>query len=133
MSGGCTLSGGEPLMRDRLAVKLLTAAKGMGINTALDTNGGLGARLSNTDLEHIDLVLLDLKCWNPELHRRLTGMENGPALDFARRLAARKTPIWLRYVLVPGLTDRWVRHLVFVQVPRAAPPTETQTPGYSSP
>ena len=104
MSGGFTSSGGEPLMQDRFAVKLLIAAKGMGIDTALDTSGGLGARLSNTDLEHIDLVLLDLKCWNPELHRRLTGMENGPALDFARRLAARKTPIWLRYVLVPGLT-----------------------------
>jgi pyruvate formate lyase activating enzyme len=105
MSGGFTLSGGEPLMQDRFAVKLLTSAREMGIHTALDTNGGLGARLSNTDLEHIDLVLLDLKCWNPELHRRLTGMENGPVLDFARRLAARKTPMWLRYVLVPGLTD----------------------------
>ncbi len=105
MSGGFTLSGGEPLMQDRFAVKLLTAAKGMGIHTALDTNGGLGERLSNADLEHIDLVLLDLKCWNSELHHRLTGMGNGPVLDFARRLAARKTPIWLRYVLVPGLTD----------------------------
>jgi len=105
MSGGFTLSGGEPLMQDRFAVKLLTAAKGMGIHTALDTNGGLGERVSNTDLEHIDLVLLDFKCWNPELHRRLTGMENGPLLNFARRLAAGKTPIWLRYVLVPGLTD----------------------------
>ena len=105
MSGGFTLSGGEPLMQDRFAVKLLAAAKGMGIHTALDTNGGLGERLSSADLEHIDLVLLDLKCWNPELHRRLTGMENGPVLDFARRLATSKTPIWLRYVLVPGLTD----------------------------
>jgi pyruvate formate lyase activating enzyme len=105
MSGGFTLSGGEPLMQDRFAVKLLAAAKGMGIHTALDTNGGLGARLSDTDLEHIDLVLLDLKCWDPERHRKLTGMDNGPVLDFARRLAASKTPIWLRYVLVPGLTD----------------------------
>jgi pyruvate formate lyase activating enzyme len=105
MSGGFTLSGGEPLMQDRFAVRLLDAASGMGIHTALDTNGGLGARLSDTDLKNIDLVLLDLKCWNPEVHRRLTGMENGPVLDFARRLAARKTPIWLRYVLVPGLTD----------------------------
>jgi pyruvate formate lyase activating enzyme len=105
MSGGFTLSGGEPLMQHRFAVKLLAAAKGMGIHTALDTNGGLGERLSDTDLEHIDLVLLDLKCWNPERHRKLTGMENGPVLDFARRLAVSKTPIWLRYVLVPGLTD----------------------------
>ena len=105
MSGGFTLSGGEPLMQVRFAVKLFAAAKEMGIHTALDTNGALGDRLSNADLEHIDLVLLDLKGWNPERHRKLTGMENGPVLDFARRLAARKTPLWLRFVLVPGLTD----------------------------
>jgi pyruvate formate lyase activating enzyme len=105
MSGGFTLSGGEPLMQDRFVVKLLAAAKGMGIHTALDTNGALGARLSNADLEHIDLVLLDLKSWGPELHRRLTGMEVGPVLDFARRLAACEIPIWVRFVLVPGFTD----------------------------
>ena len=92
-------------MQIRFAVKLFAAAKEMGIHTALDTNGALGDRLSNADLEHIDLVLLDLKGWNPERHRKLTGMENGPVLDFARRLAARKTPLWLRFVLVPGLTD----------------------------
>ena len=105
MSGGFTLSGGEPLMQDRFVIKLLAAAKKMGIHTALDTNGALGARLSDADLEHIDLVLLDLKSWSPELHRRLTGMEVGPVLDFALRLAARRIPIWVRFVLVPGLTD----------------------------
>jgi pyruvate formate lyase activating enzyme len=105
MSGGFTLSGGEPLMQDRFAVRLLAAAKEMGIHTALDTNGALGDRLSNSDLEHIELVLLDLKSWNPELHRKLTGMEVGPVLDFARRLAARRIPVWVRFVLVPGLTD----------------------------
>lgn len=105
MSGGFTLSGGEPLLQDRFSVKLLAAAKKMGIHTALDTNGALGERLSNAELEHIDLVLLDLKSWNPELHRRITGMEVGPVLDFARRLAACKKPIWLRFVLVPGLSD----------------------------
>jgi pyruvate formate lyase activating enzyme len=105
MSGGFTLSGGEPLMQDRFAVRLLAAAKEMGIHTALDTNGALGDRLSNSDLEHIELVLLDLKSWNPELHRKLTGMEVGPVLDFARRLAARRIPVWVRFVLVPGITD----------------------------
>jgi pyruvate formate lyase activating enzyme len=105
MSGGFTLSGGEPLMQDRFAVKLFAAAKKMGIHTALDTNGGLGERLSNGDLDHIDLVLLDLKSWNPERHRTITGMEIGPVLDFARRLAACRKPLWLRFVLVPGLTD----------------------------
>jgi len=105
MLGGFTLSGGEPLMQDRFVVKLLAAAKELGIHTALDTNGALGARLSDADLKHVDLVLLDLKSWSPELHRRLTGMEVGPVLDFAQRLAACRIPIWVRFVLVPGLTD----------------------------
>jgi pyruvate formate lyase activating enzyme len=105
MSGGFTLSGGEPLMQDRFAVRLLAAAKEMGIHTALDTNGALGERLSDSDLKHIDLVLLDLKSWNPELHRKLTGMEVGPVLDFARRLVACRIPVWVRFVLVPGITD----------------------------
>lgn len=105
MSGGFTLSGGEPLLQPRFVVKLFAAAREMGIHTALDTNGGLGERLSNSDLENIDLVLLDLKSWNPELHRKVTGMEVGPVLDFARRLASQKKPLWIRFVLVPGLTD----------------------------
>ena len=105
MSGGFTLSGGEPLMQDRFAVKLFTAAKLMGIHTALDTNGALGNRLSDAELEHIDLVLLDIKTWDTERHRQLTGMDNGPTLDFARRLAGRRRPIWVRFVLVPGRTD----------------------------
>ena len=105
MAGGFTLSGGEPLMQDRFAVKLLTAAQAMGIHTALDTNGSLGTRLTDAELESIDLVLLDIKTWDAERHRQVTGTEVGPVLDFARRLAARKRPVWLRFVLVPGLTD----------------------------
>lgn len=105
MFGGFTLSGGEPLMQDRFAVRLFTAAKSMGIHTALDTNGQLGDRLSDKELDEIDVVLLDIKTWDTERHRRLTGKEVGPTLDFARRLAQRKNTIWLRYVLVPGITD----------------------------
>ena len=105
MSGGFTLSGGEPLMQDRFAVRLFSAAKELGIHTALDTNGHLGERLTTDELEKIDLVLLDIKSWDPERHLRLTGKEVEPTLDFARRLAGHKKPIWLRYVLVPGLTD----------------------------
>jgi pyruvate formate lyase activating enzyme len=105
MSGGFTLSGGEPLMQDRFAVKLFTNAQAMGIHTALDTNGSLGDRLSDTELETIDLVLLDIKAWDEERHRQLTGAEVAPVLDFARRLAERRRPVWLRFVLVPGLTD----------------------------
>jgi pyruvate formate lyase activating enzyme len=105
MSGGLTISGGEPLMQHRFVVKLLTAAKGMGVHTVLDTNGFYGDKLTDGDLETIDLVLLDIKTLDSERHRHLTGMDNGPTLEFGRRLAARKRPIWLRYVLVPDLTD----------------------------
>jgi pyruvate formate lyase activating enzyme len=105
MSGGFTLSGGEPLMQDRFAVKLLKAAREMGIHTALDTNGSLGDRLADAELDVIDLVLLDIKSYDPECHLRVTRAEVGPVLDFARRLAFRKKPIWVRFVLVPGYTD----------------------------
>ena len=105
MGGGLTISGGEALMQHRFVVRLLAAAKGMGIHTALDTNGYLGERLTDDDLGSIDLVILDLKAWTPERHRRLTGMDNAPTLAFARRLAALRRPVWLRYVLVPGWSD----------------------------
>ena len=105
MSGGFTLSGGEPLVQDRFAVNLCSAARKMGIHTALDTNGSLGERLSDAELEAFDLVLLDLKTWDDARHRRLTGQPVGPVHDFARRLAAKRRPVWVRFVLVPGLTD----------------------------
>jgi len=105
MSGGLTISGGEPLMQHRFVVKLFTAAKAMGVHTTLDTNGYYGDRITDAELEAIDLVMLDLKTWDPERHRRLTGMDVRPTLAFAERLARLNRPIWVRYVLVPGLTD----------------------------
>ena len=105
MSGGLTVSGGEPLMQHRFVIKLMTAAREMGVHTALDTNGALGERLTDADLDVIDLVLLDLKAWESARHVHLTGMDNAPIHAFARRLAARHRPIWVRFVLVPGLTD----------------------------
>ena len=105
MSGGFTLSGGEPLMQHRFAVKLMAAAKGMGIHTTMETNGYFGEKLSDAEIDTIDLVMLGLKTWDPARHRALTGMDVAPTLAFARRLAARRRPMWLRFVLVPGLTD----------------------------
>ena len=105
MSGGFTLSGGEPLMQHRFAAKLMAAAKAMGIHTTIETNGFLGDRLSDKELDTIDLVMLGLKTWDPARHRALTGMDVAPTIAFARRLAARRRPMWLRFVLVPGLTD----------------------------
>jgi pyruvate formate lyase activating enzyme len=105
MSGGVTISGGEPLMQRRFVMKVLAAAKDMGIHTAIETNGFLGAELTDADLDQIDLVLLGIKTWDPERHRALTGRDNAPTLELARRLAARGLPVWIRFVLVPGLTD----------------------------
>lgn len=106
MHGGFTLSGGEPLLQPRFAVKLFAAAKHMGIHTAIETNGFNGEKLSDEELALIDLVILDMKAMSPAQHKRVTGLEdNSPVLQFARRLAAQRRPMWLRYVLVPGLTD----------------------------
>jgi pyruvate formate lyase activating enzyme len=105
MGGGFTLSGGEPLMQDRFAVRLFEAAHAMGVHTAIETNGYFGERLSDEELRDIDLVLLDMKAFSPEQHKRVAGIDNGPVIAFAERLAALGRPMWLRYVLVPGLTD----------------------------
>ena len=77
----------------------------MGIHTAIETNGFFGDRLSDAEVDTLDLVLLGLKTWDPARHKKLTGQEIAPTLAFARRLAARRRPIWIRFVLVPGLTD----------------------------
>ena len=105
MSGGLTISGGEPFLQDRFVCKLFAAAHELKVHTAVNTNGFYGSRLSDAELENIDLVLLDMKTWDPERHKRLTGMDPAATRAFAERLAARRRPIWLRFVLVPGLTD----------------------------
>ena len=105
MSGGFTLSGGEPLMQHRFALKLFRAAQAMGIHTAVETNGYYGDKVSDTELEAIDLVLLDIKTWDAERHSRLTGMPPDRTRAFAQRLAANGRPMWVRFVLVPQLTD----------------------------
>jgi len=105
MAGGLTLSGGDPLMQHRFAVKLLAAAKSLGIHTTIETNGAYHEKLSDAELDVIDLVMLGIKTYDAHRHRALTGQDNGATLEFARRLAARRKPIWIRFVLVPGLTD----------------------------
>jgi pyruvate formate lyase activating enzyme len=105
MKGGLTISGGEPLIQYRFLSKLFPAVHERGIHTALETNGYLGARLTDDDLSSIDLVMLGLKAIEPDLHRRLTGMDTKRVHEFARRLAARKHPVWIRFVIVPGCTD----------------------------
>ncbi|MGW4383837.1 pyruvate formate-lyase-activating protein [Kitasatospora sp. NPDC004531] len=104
--GGATLSGGEPLLQPAFAGELLHRFKHeLGLHTALDTSGFLGARASDALLADTDLVLLDIKSWDRALYRRLTGARLAPTLEFARRLAGLGKEVHLRFVLVPGLTD----------------------------
>jgi len=106
MKGGFTLSGGEPLMQDRFAARLFAAVKQMGVHTAIETNGYYGDHLSDEEIRNIDLVILDMKAFTRAQHELVTGgMHNEDVLEFCNRLAALKRPMWLRYVLVPGLTD----------------------------
>jgi pyruvate formate lyase activating enzyme len=103
--GGVTISGGEPLMQPEFTHALLAEAKELGLHTALDTSGFLGARASDELLDCVDLVLLDIKAGTEDIYHRLTRGRLEPTLRFGRRLAERGTRIWVRYVLVPGMTD----------------------------
>ncbi|WP_113701228.1 pyruvate formate-lyase-activating protein [Nonomuraea lactucae] len=103
--GGVTISGGEPLLQPRFTAELLRRSHDSGLHTALDTSGLLGARATDAMLADTDLVLLDIKSFDPATYRRVTGGPVEPTLRFARRLAGLGRPTWVRFVLVPGLTD----------------------------
>jgi len=105
LQGGLTLSGGEPLVQPAFSRRIFAAAKEYGLHTALDTSGFLGDRATDEYLGSVDLVLLDIKSWDPQTYRRVTRQDVAPTLRFAERLAAMNKPVWVRYVLVPGLTD----------------------------
>ncbi|MBR5330077.1 MAG: pyruvate formate lyase-activating protein [Akkermansia sp.] len=104
--GGVTISGGDPLFQPDFTRALLHGCKEMGLHTCVDTSGHLGCNADDAMLADTDLVLLDIKAWNPEQYKHVTGQNLQPTLDFAEKLAARGIPMWLRYVLVPGLTDQ---------------------------
>ena len=103
--GGVTLSGGDPLFQPDFAGAVLKGCRKLGLHTCLDTSGHLSVNAGEEMLADTDLVLLDIKAWNPKRYRALTGGELRPTLEFAERLASLRKPMWLRYVLVPGVTD----------------------------
>lgn len=103
--GGVTCTGGEPLTQPEFVTAFFQGCKAMGLHTALDTNGFLGEQANDALLDATDLVLLDIKAWDPGIYKSLTGAELAPTLRFAERLAEMGKPTWLRYVLVPGYTD----------------------------
>lgn len=105
--GGVTLSGGEPLIQMDFVTELFKLCKTEGIHTALDTNGFIETADSKVQalLECTDLVLLDIKHMNTETHEIITGFSNKKVLCFAKHLNTLAKPVWIRYVVVPGLTD----------------------------
>jgi len=105
LDGGLTISGGEPMVQLAFTRRILAGAKELGLHTAIETSGFLGDRIDDRYLSVLDLVLLDIKSSNPETYRTVTGRDLAPTLRFAERLAALGKPVWVRFTLVPGLTD----------------------------
>jgi len=103
--GGVTLSGGEPMVQHAFMAQVFRRCKALGLHTCVDTSGRLGDRLSDAELMDIDLQLLDIKSGDAAAYERLTRQPLQPTLDYALRLSALGRPIWIRFVLVPGLTD----------------------------
>ena len=111
-NGGITVTGGEALMQIDFLLELFALAKEKGIHTCLDTSGityrsGGSAYTRKLDklMEVTDLVMLDIKHMDPMIHQDLTGHDNAGILGFARYLADKQVPVWIRHVVVPGITD----------------------------
>jgi len=103
--GGITLSGGEPMVQKPFMAQVFRRCKELGLHTCLDTAGRLGERMTDREIADVDLHLLDIKSGDPEIYKTITNQPLQPTLDYARRLSDMGRPMWIRYVLVPGLSD----------------------------
>lgn len=109
--GGITVSGGEPLLQIPFLIELFKECKKIGVHTTVDSSGGcystapLFQQQLQELLQYTDLILLDLKHIDRKKHIKLTGLPNDHILEFAKYLSHRNIPIWIRHVLVPGITD----------------------------
>ena len=109
--GGITVSGGEPLLQIDFLLELFKQAKAEGVSTCIDTAGNPFTREEpffskfQELMKYTDLLLLDLKEINPERHKNITGFDNANILDMARCLSEHGKKMWIRHVLVPGITD----------------------------
>lgn len=104
--GGVTISGGEPLMQPHFISSIFQRLHKDGIHTALDTSGVGSQEYWNTFLPHTDLVMLCVKSFNPKIYHDLTGSLQERMIHFAEETRTRNIPLWLRYVLIPSLTDQ---------------------------
>jgi pyruvate formate lyase activating enzyme len=106
-NGGITFSGGEPLLQAEELLKAMKLAKESGLHTALDTSGYYTCKESVISklLEYTDLVILDIKHEEREMYKKITGLEIDRHKNFKDLLEKTKSKIWLKHVVVPGLTD----------------------------
>ena len=103
--GGMTISGGEPLSQPEFTKELLRKAKRKRIHTALDTCGYANWSILGSILEHVDLVLYDIKLMNSRKHKEYTGVSNELILENLKKIDVMGKPIWVRIPLIPGLND----------------------------
>lgn len=103
--GGVTITGGEPLLQIEFVTQVFKKLKELDIHTCLDTSGFVQTEKLNDLLKYTDLVLLDIKHLNNEEHIKLTGVSNEKVKQFAKHLSDNGIPMWIRHVLVPGITD----------------------------
>lgn len=105
-SGGVTVTGGEPLLQAEFLTEFFRLCKKEGIHTTLDTSGYILNDKVKEALEYVDLVLLDIKTINPDLHKTLAGVKRDNSLKFLDYLGTRQIDTWIRHVIVPNLTDK---------------------------
>lgn len=111
--GGLTVTGGEPLMQTDFLIELFEGAKKKDIHTCIDTSGIAYNDKNPAYIEKLDrlmavtdLVMLDIKHIDPEEHKKLCAQPNEQILKFAKYLEAKNIPLWIRHVVVPGITDK---------------------------
>ncbi|MGB8453323.1 MAG: pyruvate formate-lyase-activating protein [Anaerocolumna sp.] len=103
--GGVTFTGGEPLLQQDFILEMSKLCKKENISVALDTSGFVWNSVVKEVLEYTDIVLLDIKNYDPVVYKEVTGVSLAPTLEFLNYLKEKNITTWIRYVLVPGLTD----------------------------
>ncbi|MFV0341851.1 MAG: pyruvate formate-lyase-activating protein [Anaerocolumna sp.] len=103
--GGVTFTGGEPLLQFNFILEMVKLCKAEGISVAIDTSGYVWNDKISEILEYTDIVLLDIKNYDPDVYENVTGASLAPTLDFLEYLHEKDIKVWVRYVLVPNLTD----------------------------
>lgn len=102
--GGVTASGGEPTLQPEFVEAVFSGVREIGLNTALDTSGFVKPDKTESLLALTDLVILDIKEISKEAHMSLAGVDNALIKNFAREVEKRRIPMWIRHVIIPGIT-----------------------------